>query len=239
MSNGQSQFPRRNYLIRKGFQIRFSFLIFITTFVIGIIAVWTTYITTWSELSTQVQSKQFYEKIRTAYNSSDEIHNAAMINALIVVEFSEIFERVSVVLVMRLLVGSFLLFVLSIFASHKIAGPLYRLENAANAMQKGDLSVDLSKLRAGDELGDLASALNGAMKTLSTSMERSQETAGQLIELTKQIRQGKKQGKTDIEGLTAMVSKMETLANKIVTETSRFTTAKSKQLKQGETKAKA
>ncbi len=234
MSNGQGKYLRRNYLIRKGFQIRFSFLIFITTFVIGVIAVWTTYITTWNELTTQVQSKQFYEKIRSTYNSSDELRNADMINSLIIVEFSKIFERVSVVLVMRLLVGSFLLFVLSIFASHKIAGPLYRMENAANSIQRGDLTVDLSQLRAGDELGDLAAALNGAFSTLRTAMDRCRDAAGQLARLTTQIAKNKKQGKAGSEDFSRQISQMEVLANKLVTETSRFATLKSKQEKQTE-----
>ncbi|MFH1094093.1 MAG: HAMP domain-containing protein [Candidatus Omnitrophota bacterium] len=234
MSSDQGKCLRRNYLIRKGFQIRFSFLIFITTFVIGVIAVWTTYITTWNEITTQVQSKQFYEKIRSAYNLNDEIQNAAMINSLVVVEFSEIFERVSVVLVMRLLVGSFLLFVLSIFASHKIAGPLYRMENAANSIQKGDLTVDLSKLRAGDEMGDLAAALNGAIITLRTTMDRCRDAAAQLASLSSEAQASKKQGKMGTEEFGKIILKMQTIANKIVTETGRFKTVKSKQEKQPE-----
>ncbi len=229
MFDGQGKYPRRNYLIRKGFQIRFSFLIFITTFVIGVIAVWTTYITTWNELTARVQSKQFYEKIRSAYDSRDEIRSAAMINSLIVVEFSEIFERVSVVLVMRLLVGSFLLFILSIFASHKIAGPLYRIENVANSIQKGDLSVDLSKLRAGDELCDLAAALNGAVTTLRTAMDRLRETAGELSGLTAQLAVNKKGETVKAEDFERLVLNMQILVNKLVAETERFTTLKTKQ----------
>ncbi|MCG2711165.1 MAG: methyl-accepting chemotaxis protein [Candidatus Omnitrophica bacterium] len=232
MSNDQGKYLRRNYLIRKGFQIRFSFLIFITTIVISIIAVWTTYVTTWNELTTQVQSKQFYEKIRMTNNINNEAQNAAMINSLIVVEFSEIFERVSIVLVMRLLVGSFLLFVLSIFASHKIAGPLYRMENAANSIKRGDLSVDLSKLRAGDELGDLAAALNGAILTLRVTMDRLRDAAGQLAGLMLQFSANKKKGKTEIEEFNKLSSQMEVVVNKLVTETGRFTTVKSKQEKQ-------
>ncbi len=232
MPNDRGKYPRRNYLIRRGFQIRFSFLIFITTFVIGVIAVWTTYITTWDELTAQIQSKQFYEKIRSTYNSNDEIRNAAMINSLVVIEFSEIFERVSGVLVMRLLVGSFLLFILSIFASHKIAGPLYRMEKAANSIQRGDLSVDVSKLRAGDELGGLAAALNGAILTLRATMDRCRDAAGQLSGLTSQAAANKKQGKAETEDFNKCISQAEVLANKLVTETGRFTTLKSKQEKQ-------
>jgi len=233
MSSRQGKYPRRNYLISKGFQIRFSFLIFITAFTIGVIAVWTTYITTWNELTTQIQSKQFYEKIRTTYNSRDEIDNSAMINSLIVVEFSEIFDRVSVLLVMRLLAGAFLLFVLSIFASHKIAGPLYRMENAARLIQKGDLSVDLNKLRAGDELGDLASALNGAVAALRNSMDRCRNSTEQLAGLTSQLTENKKQGKT--EDINKLIPKLEVAVNKLVTEMGRFTTLKSKQEKQVKT----
>ena len=229
MSGHKGKYPRRNYLIRKGFQIRFSFLIFITTFVIGVIAVWTTYITTWNELTTQVQSKQFYEKIRTSYNSNDELKNASMVNSLIIVEFSEIFERVSVVLVLRLLVGSFLLFVLSIFASHKIAGPLYRMENAAHAVQKGDLSVDLGKLRAGDELGDLAKALNGAITTMRNTIDRCRDSGSEVSNISSQVLAHTKQGTMDTKEANKLLLRLEVVANKIVTETSRFKTAQGKQ----------
>jgi methyl-accepting chemotaxis protein len=140
------------------------------------------------------------------------------------VEFSEIFERVSVVLVMRLLAGSLILFVLSIFASHKIAGPLYRIETAAQAMEKGDLSSDLSKLRAGDELGDLAASLNAAIVKLRQAMEQFKSTANQLAGLTAEAAENKRQGKAGTEDFDKLLGKMEALANKIVTESDRFTT---------------
>lgn len=229
MSEKQERFVRKNYLIRKGFQIRFSLMIFITTFVIGVIAIWTTYITTWNELTTQVQSRQFYEKIRTSYEQNQDENNAAMINSLIVVEFSDIFEKVSAVLVLRLLVGAFLLFLLSIFASHKIAGPLHRMESAAYAIQKGDLSIDLSKLRAGDELTDLAYAINGAIEKLRSLMNKYRDMAQKLTELASKMSACEEGQKSTTEETAHLLKELQVVSSQLLAEINYFTTSKQKQ----------
>lgn len=230
MAQKKGKFVRKNYLIHKGFQIRFSLLIFITTFVIGVIAIWTTYITTWNELTTQVQSKQFYEKIRTTYEKNKDEDNAAMINSLIVVEFSDIFEKVSAVLVLRLLVGAFLLFLLSIFASHKIAGPLHRMESAAHAIQSGDLSVDLSKLRAGDELTDLAYAINGAIEKLRSLISKYKAMAKRLAELATKMSACEQGEKNTAKDTADLISEMQVVSKQLLTEINYFSTGKEKQV---------
>jgi signal transduction histidine kinase len=52
---------------------------------------------------------------------------------------------------------------LTVFFSHKIAGPIYRFEKACNNMIEGNYSTEI-KLRKGDEMQNLAELLNEVMK---------------------------------------------------------------------------
>lgn len=64
--------------------------------------------------------------------------------------------------------GIILLFgVLSIFITHKIAGPLYRLKKTISEITNGNLDVKV-KLRKGDDLKDLAEHVNMLSEELRT-----------------------------------------------------------------------
>lgn len=65
--------------------------------------------------------------------------------------------------------GAIILFfgVISIFISHKVAGPLFRIKKALSQVTKGDLSVVI-KLRKWDDLKDLADHVNGLIEELRT-----------------------------------------------------------------------
>ena len=225
MSERQNKFQRKNYFINKNLQLKFSAIIFITTFVIGIISIWTTYITTWHEISAQIQSENFYTQLKNVYDQkSDNAQKAAMTNSIIIVEFSKIFDNVSSALILRLLIGSLILFVLSIFVSHKIAGPIFRMENAAQQIKDGDLSVDLSKLRAGDELKDLARAINGAIGKLRMLMERYRDMAGKLNDLAAKIAVYKEGGQSASEESAHLIKELEVVSTQLVTEMNYFKT---------------
>ncbi|MBU1086857.1 MAG: methyl-accepting chemotaxis protein [Candidatus Omnitrophica bacterium] len=226
MSTQEGRFVRRNYFVRKGFQLRFSLLVFITTLVIAVIAVWTTYTTTWEEISSQVKNQQFYNKINNVYTNVPDNNNAAMINSIIIVEFADIFDRVSGVLLLRIMIGAFVLFILSIFASHKIAGPLSRMENAARSLELGDLSVGIGNLRPGDELDDLAKALEGAIVKLRGLMVRYREMANRLTELANEITLYQAGGKSASEESSKLIKELEVVSNQLVTEMSYFNTKK-------------
>jgi methyl-accepting chemotaxis protein len=65
--------------------------------------------------------------------------------------------------------GGIILFfgVISIFVSHKVAGPLFRIKKALSQVTKGDLSVVI-KLRKWDDLKDLADHVNSLIEELRT-----------------------------------------------------------------------
>ncbi len=66
------------------------------------------------------------------------------------------------------ILGAFLLFgAMSIFVSHKVAGPLYRLKKSLLEVTQGDLNVVI-KLRKRDDLKDLAEHVNMLIEELRT-----------------------------------------------------------------------
>ncbi len=56
--------------------------------------------------------------------------------------------------------------VISLFFSHKIAGPLYHIEKNLEILGSGDLTID-TKLRSKDQIAELANEINGLTKSLN------------------------------------------------------------------------
>lgn len=59
--------------------------------------------------------------------------------------------------------------VITLFASHKIAGPLFRLERSTETIGNGDFTLE-TRLRENDEITGVASALNEMTKKLHSKM---------------------------------------------------------------------
>jgi len=216
---------RKNYFILKGFQLRYGIVIFITAFIVSIISVWTTYITTWREVSNNLKNARFAERIYDVYDrQQDETTRTETVNSIFTVEFSEIFDKVSSSLMLRLLIGSLVLFVLSIFVSHKIAGPVFRMENVAHSIIEGNLSVELNSLRAGDELAQLAKAINGAIIKLRLLMEKYREMAMKLTELASKIAVYTEGGEIASGESTKLIKELEVVSNQLVKEMNYFKT---------------
>ncbi len=69
----------------------------------------------------------------------------------------------------ELLIVSLATIAMTLFISHKIAGPLYRLKISLEALGKGDLSK--MHLRDGDQLQEVAVSYNEAMGNLNDKVE--------------------------------------------------------------------
>lgn len=76
-----------------------------------------------------------------------------------------LFADVSVLLVLHLPVFLLLVVLVSIFISHRFAGPIFRLEKIAEAVGNGDLTVR-AHLRRGDELAQTAEQMNQMIEAL-------------------------------------------------------------------------
>ncbi|MFA4842836.1 MAG: methyl-accepting chemotaxis protein [Candidatus Omnitrophota bacterium] len=126
---------RRIYLIQTKFQLKYTGIILVSMFIAAWITGSTVYYTGWLLMG---------EKLANVYPQGRLV---------------SIMRVIDLTLILRLLLLTPLVALLSIFISHKIAGPLYRVERFIKGVARGDLSSKL-RLRKGDELQELAEAIN-------------------------------------------------------------------------------
>ena len=215
----QEKFVRKNYFVLKGFQLRFSIIIFIATLVVSLISVWTTHMTAWNEVNLQTKGMQVYDRIHEIYErENDAQRKSEIINSVFTLEFDRIFRKISSMLILNLLVIALILFVLSIFVSHKIAGPIVRMKSVAQAIIRGDLSINIKKLRAGDELTELADAIHGAVLKMRTAVEKMGAMADTINDLAAQVNEHTEKDKTTSFNQKKTAKDLQVAANKLVTE---------------------
>src|SRR5581483_9265466 len=75
-----------------------------------------------------------------------------------------------------------IVFMLCIWVTHTIAGPLYRMERVANDIGEGDLSI-FTRLRPKDELKELADAFNVMSRRLAQKIYAIKDSVRNLEEL--------------------------------------------------------
>lgn len=145
---------RRTFLIKTGLQLRYMGIIVTTMLLVAFGVGWVIYYTTWNKIET------------TPDLTIDKLAN--------------IFDEVNGLLIRWIFVFLFAIAILSIFVSHKIAGPVYRLERTTRIIARGDLTHSV-KLRQGDELRDLQDAFNTMQESLRKMVAKDREVIGRLI----------------------------------------------------------
>ena len=122
---------RRQYMVKKGFQLRFMTTIIIAMLLIALVTGLSIYYAVMQTLTTQFHGE-----------------NLALIK-----------HAITYKLFVRSLLLIFAIAILSVFISHRTAGPIYKFEQIIQALVKGK-DVQEIKLRKRDEFYELASAIN-------------------------------------------------------------------------------
>ncbi len=143
-----AKYKRHTYIIKTGLQLRYMGILVICMLTVAASVGWIIYHTSWSHI------------INTPDLSIDKLYL--------------IFEQVNSQLVWYILAFMFIIALISIFVSHKIAGPVYRLEESTKLIAAGDLTHKVH-LRHGDELGDLQDAFNAMSESLSKMVYKDRE----------------------------------------------------------------
>ncbi len=140
--NIQPKFKRKQIFISAKFQLRYVGLILLLMFITAVVCSYVVYYTGMILLA---------EKLANVYPQGRLVAIINTVNLRIMLSV--------------LLLTPFVAYI-GIYLSHKIAGPIYRMEKFLGSMSKGDLSSRIV-LRKGDELGTVAdsiNALNDSMK---------------------------------------------------------------------------
>ncbi len=165
-----TKYKRHTYIIKTGLQLRYMGILVACMITVATGVGWIIYHTSWNQI------------INTPDLSIDKLYL--------------IFEQVNSQLIWWILAFMFLIAIISIFVSHKIAGPVYRLEESTKLIASGDLTHKVH-LRHGDELGDLQDAFNSMQESLSRMVYKDREVIERLAKTGDNLRK-----KVDDKNLT-------------------------------------
>ena len=140
-------FRRRNYFIKKKFQVNFTVKFLIIILIEAFLAAGLFLYMSKGTLTTGYLGSEL--RIARTY---DFFLPMLLLSNLIIVGISAV-------------IGIGVL----IFLSHRLAGPLYRFENILNSIKKGDLTQRF-KLRENDQFAELANSINEHTDTLDKNM---------------------------------------------------------------------
>ena len=186
---------RRNYLINRRFQIKYTIMIVGVLMVVMVAAgigfymgMWGSIIENFSKFKVSQNLENArriadYEKTRYAkgdYRLEKIFREAELLSEMDRLALKEALRSVNRSLITKILILFAVIFLAGIFISHKIAGPMYRIEKSAEAIRDGDLRVSF-KLRKSDEMKSAASVLEEMVDSLQGDIEKI-KTANQAIE---------------------------------------------------------
>ncbi|MDP8230928.1 MAG: methyl-accepting chemotaxis protein [Candidatus Gorgyraea atricola] len=162
-------FRRRQYLIKRGLQFRYIGLVFALVIMCSLVTGYTVFTTGWVLLG---------EKLSSVYPQGRLVY---------------VFRATNLALIRNLFLVSPLVFIIALFSSHKIAGPVYRIEKTLEEINNGNLALKI-KFRRGDELWDLADLINTMIenfnKTIASSKDAGKDTRASLEAMKKEISGG-------------------------------------------------
>lgn len=102
-----------------------------------------------------------------------------------------------------------LMLLISLYVSHRFAGPIYRFEKSAQVVSGGDLTHRVS-LRTGDELMELQEEFNGMVSGLQALVQKdrnlAQRVAERLDEIAKKLPDGADGARSDLKELRVEVA---------------------------------
>jgi methyl-accepting chemotaxis protein len=138
---------RRNYFIEKSFQARFILKFCILVVFAGLLTIAALYIMGLGSTTVSIVNS------RVVVKSTADFLLPVLIQTLLVV---------------MVLAGAATILV-TLFVSHQIAGPLYRLRKAMEQLSEGDFKVEI-KLRSNDQLKELVDTFNTMVRKLKAKL---------------------------------------------------------------------
>lgn len=193
-----ADFKRRNYFIKKGFQLRYTLTILLTLLVVMVVTGLGIYVGIWTSIAENFNEFKVSQDLETAKRIADYegvrykkgdyrlekiFREAQLLSQQQREALEKALKAVNRSLLKKLPILIILIFLAGIFVSHKIAGPMYRFESSAAAVKEGNLKVRF-KVRKGDAMIKTASTLEGMLVSLRGDFDKL-KTSGE--ELKKEI----------------------------------------------------
>ena len=168
------KYRRRNYLINKNLQLRYMGMVAGLMVVISIGAGLLVYSTTWTVLIDRLGDKVVLDEVFV------DLNRIVLIRASLLI-----------------LASMCLVAVITMFIIHRIAGPLFRVKHIMRQIEEGILPQRV-KFREGDELQDVAVAIDQAMCKIGEINERNLKVVEEASACVERVIEQLESGETGI-----------------------------------------
>ena len=202
MASKKPVFRRKQFLVKRGMQFRYIGMIFALAILASIVTGYTVFATGWTLLG---------EKLASVYPQGRLIY---------------VFKAANIALIRNLLFISPLIFIMGVLFSHKIAGPVYRIEKSLYEISKGNLALKV-KLRSGDELWDMANIINDMTEALSKTIALDKELVAQLTQDLDEIKKAISIQPVDTSRVQTALADLETKISELNSSLSKWSTSTS------------
>lgn len=182
----ETAYKRKNYLINSKFQLKYTFAIVAMLLVVMLVTGFGLYMGMWGSIIENLSMFQVSHNIENAQRIADYenaryrkgdyrleriFREAELLSAQEKETMKNVLRSVNRSLIPKVAILVALIFLAGIFISHKLAGPMYRIEKSAEAIQHGDLRVNF-KIRKSDEMRNVAGALEEMVEVLHEDIKK-------------------------------------------------------------------
>jgi len=154
--NIKPKFKRKQIIVSAKFQLKYVGLILLLMFITAVVCSYVVYYTGMILLA---------EKLANVYPQGRLVAIINTVNMRIMLSV--------------LFLTPFVAYI-GIYLSHKIAGPIYRMEKFLGSMSKGDLTTSIV-LRKGDELGTVADSINALNNSMKVTIGRQRSSLRRVL----------------------------------------------------------
>ena len=190
---------RKRYIVKRGLQFRYIGVIFALVILASIVTGYTVFATGWTLLG---------ERLANVYPQGRLV---------------QVFHSTNFALIRNLLFISPLIFAIGLLFSHKIAGPVYRIEKTIYEIARGNLGLRI-KLRKGDELWGLADTINTMAENFNSSINLDKEDLLKIQKELGEIRKTISAQPYDHQKVTSSISNLQAKIEKLSSSLAKWTT---------------
>lgn len=184
-------YKRRQYLVKKSFQLRYIAMITFALVMVSIFSISVMYFGIWGAVLDEFSNESVRYQLLTAARMTDyefarrpfserRFSTLALFKETDLLSqrqreiFNDILNRTNKRLFLKLAGLVFFIGLWALFITHRIAGPLYRFEQCFKQVTSGDLTVR-ARLRKGDQARELMESFNTMAEGLDQTVKRLKE----------------------------------------------------------------
>ncbi len=194
----EHKYKRHIYIVNKKFQFKYLFTILAIMMITVVSISFTTFYVIWNN----VIEEFFY------------IPDASK-------KLADIFNETSVMLIIPVALLALLGVFAGVMLSHKIAGPIYRVEKVSEELAKGNFDVRV-RFRKGDDLQELAGKLNEMIESVRGMISGDKMLAEDIHALAKGLQADLKKHKGLKKDVELAVKKLNAMASRLKKSTERY-----------------